>query len=171
MTWVVVALTLAVVLGLWWWLTGPTPVTLESPSSVPTMLRTLLANGVDGGELCLQVRGAPSRQLMFLKYIVAHNDVGFRGFFYETQDTGGYFDSLRDELLRRNIEHQVAEERDRSRHLILDFSRDVGLAHMVVRLVFEHIFAVRIEKDCIAFFRRVLVDADPALTGVDLPER
>lgn len=169
MSWVVGALLLLVIVGVWRWGVGSAPNELESPDSVPTMLRFLLDRGIDGAHVLFQVRNDSRRQLCFVKYIRTHNDVGFRSHFYEQQEAGHYFVRLRQELSARGIKYTEARSKDGVGCITIDYVRDIGLAHLIVELVFERTFDVRIEKDCVAYFKNVLVSNEPSLTGVDTP--
>ena len=49
--------------------------------------------------------------------------------------------------------------------MTIDFGRDVGLAHMFVRLAFETAFGASLERDGIAYQHAVLLINMPRKTG------
>jgi hypothetical protein len=151
------------------WRRGMMPVAndLATPEEVLMRLQYLLDRGIEGGQVRFQVRDDPQRQLLFVKYIRARNDVGFRSFFYDENWPEGYFDRVRGELDHRGIKYDLSSDKTSKRVLEINYLRDLGLAQLVARLVFERGFGVRLDRDCVAVFKDVLISDHPRLTGVD----
>jgi hypothetical protein len=163
---------LGIVLGVlavvWLWRRGNRPALnkVRSPERVAGALEFLLRRGLNGGTVRFQVDEDPSRAVVFTKYIVAHGDVGCTGVCDQGEEPEARFDALRQDLVERAIPHTVVTT-DSGRGIEIACKRDLGLGVMLVVLVFQHLFQVRLGEHCIAVFEDVLdVDA-PKFTGVD----
>jgi len=153
-----------------WFTTGSVANPLESPESVMTMLLILMNRGVKRGELRIQVRGDPRRQIIFTKYVQAPK-VGIRSSFVELPGTEDAFARLAQDLALRSIRHSRDRDRKGRRRLLMDYGRDLGLAHLVVVMAFEGAFNVQIANECVAYFKFVLGSNRPDMTGIDAPNR
>ena len=51
--------------------------------------------------------------------------------------------------------------------MTLDFGQDSGGAQMIARLWFEDTMGKRLDRDCVATFRDVMLRNSPRFTGVD----
>lgn len=51
---------------------------------------------------------------------------------------------------------------------MIDYGSDLGLAQFVARIMFELVFGVRMERDCVAYYKDVLMINVPHLTGMDV---
>ena len=145
--------------------------TLESQESVPIMLNGLLNRGIDGAELRFQVKNDSRRKLTFVKYIPATNDLRLRAAFGENA-TENAVASFRNECRVRGITYREGDaEMAQSNVTFVDCDRDIGLGHLLVRLVFSSVYRVNIEQDCVAYFKNVLVADAPKLTHQPRGER
>jgi hypothetical protein len=171
MIWVIVIIgvLVAAVIAFYWWGMRPGVNDLDSPEKLPIMLRYLVNQGVDGASVRVQVRDDTSRQLTFVKYVRAQNDVGFRSLFLESTDDAAAFEQFREELTSRGIKYDEVSGEGGNRGLSIDYVHDLGLAHLVLRLLFERVWHVRIEKECVGYIKDVLFEPSPKLTGVDKP--
>jgi len=169
MAWIIAATMIALIIVFYWWATGPGENELDSPDKLPIMLRYLVNQGIDGAWVRIQVRDDPDRQLTFVKYVRQRNDVGFRSLFSERTDDAAEFERFRDELSSRGIAYHDVDGEWGRRGLSIDYVHDLGLAHLVTRLLFEVVWNVRIEKECIGYMKDVLFEPDPNLTGLDQP--
>ena len=102
---------------------------------------------------------------MFRKYIRADGAVGFHATYPALHSRDSYL-AFRQELTDRGIQFGETEA-GRMPSLEIDFGNDVGLAHLVARILFGSVFRVNIERDCVAYFKHVLIDNVPKLTGVE----
>jgi hypothetical protein len=170
MYWLVVVSVLAAVALVWWLGMRPVPNRLHFPDSVPTMLRYLIDRGIDGGEVEFRERKAPRRRLRFVKYIRAPNHVGLYARFETCQVSPTELDLLRDELRRRAVRHEEITDASAGVLISIDCARDLGLAHLIVRIVLGAVLMIDIENECVAVFANVLVSDAPALTGVGATE-
>jgi hypothetical protein len=167
MLWVVAGLGAVAAVLVWRWAMAPAENELDSPDSVPTLLRHLLGRGISGGELRIQVKGYPERRLVFTKYIVSQNNVGCRCAFSCNCTGTDDCSPLRDELNQRHIRYAETQDEGGVPQIVVDCGHDVGLSHVLVNLVFERVFDVRTPKHCVAFLKGVLISPEPSLTGMD----
>jgi hypothetical protein len=148
------------------WPGPPAANELGSPEEVNMTLRFLLTNGIPGGQVRFQPRDAKEPSLTFVKYVIARNDVGMRTTFASgPSNSPEKVSRLREELQQRGIRHTDGSSGADS--VTVDFGDDLGLAQLVARIVFERIHNVRIEKDCVAYYKDVAIKNIPRLTGVD----
>lgn len=133
------------------------------------MLQYLLDHDVSGARLRFQVRDDRSRELRFVKYIRARNDVGFRCIFRPPTQDRESLDRLAKELSERGITNNRVKSHGGLDELVVECEHDIGMAHMILRLVFERVLGTRVEGHCVAYFDNVLISNSPRLTGVDAP--
>lgn len=166
MIWIL--LIVGIVLVAMFWPAGmkAAPNELGSPEEITLTLRHLLERGVEGGSVRFQVRDDESRQLVFTKYIKSRHDVGMRSCIPMTDGGDQAVGRLTQELSDRNIRFSEREEK-RRRCIVIDYGSDLGLAQLVARIMFERVFEVRIERDCVAYYKDVLMTNVPHLTGMD----
>ncbi len=170
MLWLISTLILVAVVWLWRAGMRPTANTLTLPDDVPATLRFLLNRGIENAEARIQVRHDPTRSIKFVKYIVAQNNVGFVGIFCEQPGLTEAFESFRDALAARGTKYEQSSDNAGQSCLKIDFIRDIESAHQIVRILFDDVFGVRLEQECVAFFKNVFEIHSAKLTGVDHPE-
>jgi hypothetical protein len=172
MTWVLVALAATAVV--WWLLRPAAPYAnpLPDPGAVARMLRLLLSRGVHAagirGSLAICLRDDPQRQLVFRKYIRDSGGMGFDAEFALEPWSEPFYGRFRDELVRRGVPHGELT-REAGPVLTFDFGRDLGLAHVVVHVLFEDAMGASVARDCVGIFRDCVPVNAPHLTGVDAP--
>jgi len=144
----------------------PAPQELSATEAVPAMLRYLLSNGIDGGELRIQARTQPSTRVVFRKYIRAPGKIGFFGIF-EPSINDTRLDANWCAQLTRASNFAGALTSETPNRVQLDLGDDVGRAEEFVTSVFENLLHTSIKRDCVAYFEGVLISNVPRLTGVD----
>jgi hypothetical protein len=153
--------------AVWWrrWSTAPADNEIGD-GGVARLFRLLLVFGVDGATLIVCSREDRRRRLTFSKYVRGPGDVGVRCAIPSERWVLPFLEGLRQELDRRAILYHG----DSSGGLVFDLRRDAGGAHMLASLLFEYSLGLRLQRDCVGFFRQVLLARRPDLTGVDDPD-
>ena len=131
----------------------------NSPEAVLRLINALLLRGVDGAWLHFQLKRDPSKVVAFTKYVRSFGDIGFRGTLSNNAVDRATLSRFRSELQARNIQSVGVDE------VAIDFGRDVGLAHVFVRLAFDVAFGASLERDGTAYQHAVLVINMPNKTG------
>ncbi len=54
--------------------------------------------------------------------------------------------------------------------LAFTFGRDSGGAYVVTKTLFEDVLGARVHRDCVGYFRNVVITNAPRLAGVDAPD-
>jgi hypothetical protein len=119
--------------------------------------------------LTVCVRADEQRRLVFQKEITEAGEVGFRAEFPRAAWTEPYYQPYRAELARRGVPHREVVGRA-GPTLTFEFGRDFGGAYVVARVLFEDVMGLRLERDCVAYFRDIVIPNAPHLTGVDAPD-
>jgi hypothetical protein len=164
MLWLLLA-AVAAIASLWWWGAGPVDNEIGD-AGVGRMFRLLIARGVNGATMTVCARQDRRRRLVFTKYVRAPGDVGVRASLPPDEWVTPHMAPLRAELRRRGIAHAD----DAGGGLAFEFGRDAGGAHVVASLLFESTLGLSLRRDCVAYFRRVVIDNRPSHTGVDEPD-
>lgn len=106
---------------------------------------------------------------MFTKTAIPEGGAGFAAEFPRVKWTEPYYDKFRTELDRRGISYQeIGTESTQTLRFVL--GRDIGGACVVAKLLFENALGIDLHRDCVAFFRNVVLRNTPELTGVDAPD-
>ena len=134
------------------------------------MLALLLSRGVHKagirGSLTICERSAPERRLILTKYIREPAVAGFEAQLPGEPWSELLYDAFRTALDRYSIKYrEVGTPPHRS--IECDLARDFGGAYMVARLLFEDTMGLNLARDCVAYYRNVVLSNRPDLTGDD----
>lgn len=165
MLWILVGAILFVVIWLWRIGMRPAANDLESPEAVMMTLEYLVQRGINGSKARFQVKDDPSRCLDVIKTIHDDGTVSVRACFSDPDWTHVHSSRLREELDQRGIKYRELAASSAS-DVTIELDRDLGLAHLVIRIVFELILRVRLERECVVYFEGVLLSDEPSLTGI-----
>jgi hypothetical protein len=170
MIWLVILLLLLATVA-WLFLTPSKPIAVDlvEPRTVEAVLRTLMAQGIDGAELKICLRQQPDQCLIFKKYIQSSGQIGCRVSAFEATWTAPVINTFRAELGARGIPVDRSGLVGQS-GVTIDCHHDLGLAQVLLRSFFGDVLHQDVERDCVAFFRDVLVRNVPRLTGTGTTE-
>ena len=173
MAWILILLGLAILIWLFLLPSAPAMNELPDPGALGRMLRLLVSRGVHKagikGTLTVCVKGDRQRRLVFTKCISALGEAGFRAALSRESWAEPYYERFCAELDRRGIPYEEIRA-GAVPTLAFELGRDAGGAYMVTKTLFEDVLGLRLDRDCVAYFRDVVIRNTPRLTGVDAPD-
>jgi hypothetical protein len=166
--WILVVVAAAVLI----WLFSPArrsyPNPLPTPEALSGAFRLLLDRGIERATVTVAIRDAPERAIVFEKYIRSDHTVGFRSTVRSVQPDATK--QLKTELDRRGIRYADESVGDEGEAVLeFDYGTDIGLAQVVTRLIFRHLFSASVERDGVALFKNIMIFDYPRLTGQRRP--
>ena len=172
MLWILIVIAIAVLVWLLW-PSAPALNEMPNPAALDRLLRLLVSRGVlranVTGTLTICVRDNPQHCLVFTKTSIPGGNAGFSAAFPRERWTEPYYERFRGELDRRGIPYQEVRTGNVP-SLRFELGRDLGGAYVVTKTLFGDVLGVDLHRDCVAFFRNVVLLNTPALTGVDAPD-
>src|SRR5215208_4959994 len=173
MTWLAWAAGVGGLLALWRWSSRPAANDIHDPAFFARSLRLLLSRGVHKGSvratLLVCPRGDKGRGLVYTKYIDADRGAGVEAEIASDGWVAPHYAALKSELDQRGIRYAESTGADGPR-LRFDFGKDFGGAYMVARILYDDVLDLRLHRDCVVYWRDVVMENAPKLTGVDAPE-
>jgi len=171
MLWIFIVAAIAVLV----WVLGQAPAMneLPDPQALARLFRLLISRGVFkagiSGTLTVCVREEPRRCLVFTKTSNPESGIGVAAALSRVPWAEPYYDKFRAELDRRGIPYQEIDTKTLPT-LRFELGRDLGGAYVVAKIFFQDVLGVNLHRDCVAFFRDVVLRNTPSLTGVDAPD-
>ena len=173
-----ILLALFVAIGLAWFFLKPDKPVPNEPLTEPlirALLEFLLYRGVANraisptrwGGLTIHVRDDP-RRMELSKYLDAKGQSGIRLELPGEPWTARYVEPFREELQRRGIAfvEEPSYDAQDPPTMRLDVGHDLGLAQLILVILFEHVFGVRLARDCVGLFNQhILAFEVPRLSG------
>jgi hypothetical protein len=169
MTWLaIVGVLVAALLLAWISYAGKQPVVHRplTQDLVRALLDALLYRGVDETRLTFRASSGDSATLVFAKYVRGPNGPGLRAALI--RGAADHVEAVREEMTRRSIPFAESEaSSDTPTLLRWEFGRDVGLASLVLYVVFERAGGLNLERVGEAAFNEHLLPTEvPRLTGM-----